>query len=198
MFAPAGGGDQLDCGGLLTRPRSDPEELPALRGGGESGPVQRVPPAAGKRNLELETSPQPTTDASSTECSARLTETGSSRPLIFSVLSLEVSLTSLFRANIEKDFVVVPIKGNIHCTGVSAARQRNRRRNKTKFKVLGGGLGYFSTQRLNCTTGLQYRLSGQAERSVQQGDQRGMGGQRGGARGGQPWPGSGLGDHGVR
>ena len=32
--------------------------------------------AAGKRNLELETSPQLTTDASSTGCSVRLTETG--------------------------------------------------------------------------------------------------------------------------
>ena len=52
MFAPAGGGDQSDCGGLLTRPRSDPEELRALRGGGESGPVQRVPPAAGHQPPE--------------------------------------------------------------------------------------------------------------------------------------------------
>ena len=54
--------------------------------------------------------------------------------------------------------MVVPIKGNIHCTGVSAARQRNRRRDKTKFKVLGEGLGYISTQRLNCR-GYQARLS---------------------------------------
>ena len=40
-----GGGDQSDCGGLLTRPRPDPEELRSQRGGGVSGPVQRVPPA---------------------------------------------------------------------------------------------------------------------------------------------------------
>ena len=42
-----GDGDQSDCGGLSTRPRPDPEELLAQRGGGVSGPVQRVPPAAG-------------------------------------------------------------------------------------------------------------------------------------------------------
>ena len=43
----AGGGDQSDCGGLLTRPRPDPEELRSQRGGGVPGPVQRVPPAGG-------------------------------------------------------------------------------------------------------------------------------------------------------
>ena len=42
-----GDGDQSDCGGLSTRPRPDPEELLAQRGGGVSGPVQRVPQAAG-------------------------------------------------------------------------------------------------------------------------------------------------------
>ena len=84
--------------------------------------------------------------------------------------------------------MVVPINGNIHCTGISAARQRNRRRAKKEIKV-GEGLG-LPELFLNSTSELYYRLSGQAERSVQQGDQRGTGlaaGQRGG-----------LGDHGGR
>ena len=101
--------------------------------------------------------------------------------------------------------MVVPIKGNIHCTGISAARQRNRRRAKKEIKV-GEGLG-LPELFLNSTSELYYRLSGQAERSVQQGDQRGTGlaagpRGRGGARGGQPGAlenqAGGLGDHGGR
>ena len=66
--------------------------------------------------------------------------------------------------------MVVPIKGNIHCTGVSAARQRNRRRDKTKFKVLGEGLGYISTQRLNCR-GYQAKLSVLSNKKTSEGEE---------------------------
>ena len=92
-----------------------------------------------------------------------------------------------FIADIEKDFVVVPINGNIHCTGVSAARQRNRRKAKKEIKVLGGGLGYFSTQRLNCR-GYQARLSALSNKETSEGE----------AEVEHEEDSRGLGDHGVR
>ena len=56
---------------------------------------------------------------------------------------------------------MAPINGNIHCTGISAARQRNRRRAKKEIKV-GEGLGLpelFLNSTSDCTTGYQAKLS---------------------------------------